>query len=184
MIWRLLVRFAVKLKNIDGLIDVKFLSQEDISTLKSLEEEAEKHVFMGLARGVNEGVHEVFRRSKVLAMLTNMAFQWPSEPTVKLFFDGVMVGEEIRDKKKLAELKAAGHIHLGSFILYRERLKEKRSSKNGVIIIPHIKVVEIDKIKEIKNPVVGSPSLLSDEYLKSLFKSNAPGQGTLLIGFD
>ncbi len=169
---------------VKGILGAKPISKEDVLKLKELEAQAEGEVLMGLAKGCNEGVREVLSREHVIVALTDSTMAWPEEPTVKLVCDGLLVGEEIRNPQKLEQCKASGEMLLGTFVLYKDRLREKMGSGNLRVIIPGIPVKELEGIEGVRDLVCGSPSGPSDIYLRQFFDVEAPGIGTLLVGFN
>jgi hypothetical protein len=177
-------RLLQRVQSIRGIRGAKLIPRECIGRLKELEAQAEGNVLMGLAKGYNEGVQLVLSREYVIAALTDSSMEWPEEPTVKLFYDDLLVGEEVRNNERLEQYRAAGEMILGTFVIYRDRLRANRGRGNARVVIPHVPLKELEGVEGAKDVVAGSPSCPADTYLRTFFDANEGGLGTLLVGFN
>ncbi len=176
--------FLQRVQSIKGIRGAKLIPRECIGRLKELEAQAERNVLMGLAKGYNEGVKLVLSREYIIAALTDPSMEWPEEPTVKLFYDDLLVGEEVRNNERLEQYKAAGEMILGTFVIYRERLQANRGRGNARVVIPHVPLKELEGVEGTRDVIAGSPSCPLDAYLRTFFDRDEGGLGTLLVGFN
>lgn len=174
------------LKSIKGIREVRLLTNLEKEELIRIEEEAEKAMLMGLLPGVNQGVREALSRTFVLAAITDNDFEWPIRGTVKLVYEGELIGEDVRDRKELERLKNEGNkVMADSFVLYVEKMSRlgiKRFKDMTLVIAP----LDLSWTKEVpyaKHVVVGSPSPLTDLCIKRIMGWKEGG-GTILIGFE
>jgi len=179
---------AKQLKEVQGIVEVRALSKHEVETVLSLEEEAERRVMMGLARGLNLGVREALKRSHVLAAITNMNFDWGSKPVVKMVMGEEVVGEEVRDPTLLEDFKKRGDIVFGSFVIYKDKVKEARKRRRDcyILLLP-LELSRPIKVEGVIDLVVGSPSPPADHYIKKAFNNPRffeAGYGTIVVGFN
>lgn len=177
-----------KIKAMKGVEDTYILNEEEKEKVLELEKGVEGMVLMGLGQGDNQGIKEVLKRQVIIAYTTSMEYVWPEGPNVILMQGGEKVGEDIYDSEKLEECKQCkDNIVMGNFVIYKTAVpKEKIGKKEPlVVVMPPKCCPEVECIQGIKNTVLGSPSVPSDEYIRSRMGLKAgKGQGTFIIGFD
>ena len=179
---------AKQLKEVQGIVEIRALSQHEIEVILSLEEEAERRVVMGLAKGLNLGVREALKRSYVLAAITDMNFDWGRKPVVKMVMGEEVVGEEIRDPTLLEDFKKRGNVVFGSFVIYKDKVKEARKRRgNCYILLLPLELSRPIKVEGVIDLVVGSPSPPTDYFIKKTFNNPRffeAGYGTIVVGFN
>jgi len=185
-------QFMGNLMAVKGIIDVTMLPSElkkDILCLE-IKEECQANNFF---QKTNAGVREVLKREFMVAAITDDNYTYPPE-TVELLFLGDTVGEEIRDKSRLEQLKSDPNAMLlgDSFVIYKDRLpkdsiKKAMSGQIKVFIPPmSVGVMEADNVY---STVLGMPSTQTDVFLKEWLKSHGfealdERRGVILIGFN
>ena len=177
-----------QLKEVPGVVDVIVLARDNIEAIYALEEEAEKKIMMGFAKGLNLGVREALKRSHVLAAITDMNFNWGDKPVVKMVIGEEVVGEEVRDSRLLEEYRRRGNLVLGNFVIYRDKVKSirERGKECCVLLLP-LELSKPVRVENVINVVVGSPSPPADLFIKRLFNNPEffkAGYGTIVVGFD
>lgn len=141
---------------------------------------------------VNTGVKEVLKREVLVAAITNDDYVYPPEP-VELVFLGDTVGEEIRDKSRLEDLKKDPNAMLlgDSFVIYKDKMP-KDSMRQAImgqikIMIPPMSVGLKDE-KDVYGLVLGMPCTQTDVMLRNWLKCQSielPERGgVILIGFN
>lgn len=175
------------LRSVNGIEDVKLLTESEKRELIRIEEQAEKCSLMGLMPGVNQGVREAISRTFTVSAITNDDFEWPIRGTVRFVYKGEIIGEEIRDEEELERLKKEGNRVIGDiFVLYSQKIEELglRDLRDSILVIPSLELSWIKKVPHAERVVVGSPSTPSDLYIKKIMGKEGDGKGTVLIGFE
>ncbi|MEM5789995.1 MAG: hypothetical protein AAGU11_21980, partial [Syntrophobacteraceae bacterium] len=88
-----------------GILDVGWITGEDISSVRECEVELQEKGLGGLGKYCNEGVASVLTRPFVCAVLNNNDFRHASKPCLAWVAGDVVIGEEITDKDHLQFLK-------------------------------------------------------------------------------
>src|SRR5210317_1241228 len=115
---------TVAFSKVEGLIKTSPFSNDDRPKMLDIEQEAEKNAFMGLGNVVNAGVREVLACGLIYVALTNMDFEWGCGPSLVMKKGEELVGEEVRDKQRLAELsnrKDVWFMHQ-NFVVYKDKV--------------------------------------------------------------
>ena len=184
---------TVAFSKVEGLINTSPFSNDDRRKMLDIEQEAEKNAFMGLGHVVNAGVREVLACGLIYVALTNMDFEWGCGPSLVMKKGEELVGEEVRDKQRLAELsnrKDVWFMHQ-NFVVYKDKVSFPQDLMKKIchFEIPGLPaewcLVE-DENFECRSIIYANPSTLGDIYLKKQYfnKIDEKGLGTILIGVN
>ena len=174
-----LVREAVEgvLRKIAGILDVAWLSVED-----------RRHVALreGADSG-NIGLNEVLSRQHVCTVLSSAQFRHERSSCVQWVVDGVVIGEEVSDAERRAELLTSPEVgQMGkNFLLYYDRMKGVRGKKPRFVYRP-LPFDEVAACKNVREVVSASPGADVDLYLKQRFGWSSEDRrlGTIVVGFN
>ncbi len=178
------------IKDCDGVLTVKLLSEDEKKKLLETEAQAEDRVIFGLCKSLNEGVREALNRSfTVAAVIQTSDFAYPHHPYMKVVYGDVVVGEEAYGEERLAELqKSRDNFFLwDNFVLYRSKLPRDPLAKRGMKMVYVARPFQyLHRLSYVADDVFGVPSVEGDSFLKSLLNtaSTDPTVGTCLIGFN
>ena len=184
---------TVAFSKVEGLINTSPFSNDDRPKMLDIEQEAEKNAFMGLGNVVNAGVREVLACGLIYVALTNMDFEWGCGPSLVMKKGEELVGEEVRDKQRLAELsnrKDVWFMHQ-NFVVYKDKVSFPQDLMKKIchFEIPGLPaewcLVE-DENFECRSIIYANPSTLGDIYLKKQYfnEIDEKGLGTILIGVN
>ena len=184
---------TVAFGKVEGLIKTSPFSNDDRSKMLDIEQEAEKNAFMGLGHVVNAGVREVLACGLIYVALTNMDFEWGCGPSLVMKKGEELVGEEVRDEQRLAELsnrKDVWFMHQ-NFVIYKDKVSFPQDMMKKIchFEIPGLPaewcLVE-DENFECRSIIYANPSTLGDIYLKKQYfnEIDEKGLGTILIGVN
>ena len=175
---------TIVLKNVKGIVKaVPFLS-DDRSKMLDIEQEAEKSAFMGLGNVINAGVREVLACKFIYVALTNMDFDWGYQPSLVMKKGQELVGEEVRDKKRLEELsnrKDVWFMHQ-NFVIYKDKVSFPKDLMKKVC---HFEIPVHEAFEN--HPIIyANPSTLGDTFIKKQYfdEINEKGLGTIFVGID
>ena len=182
---------TVAFSKVEGLINTSPFSNDDRPKMLDIEQEAEKNAFMGLGNVVNAGVREVLACGLIYVALTNMDFEWGCGPSLVMKKGEELVGEEVRDEQRLAELsnrKDVWFMHQ-NFVVYKDKVSFPQDLMKKIchFEIPGLPaewcLVE-DENFECRSIIYANPSTLGDIYLKKQYfnEIDEKGLGTILIG--
>ena len=182
---------TVAFSKVEGLIKTSPFSNDDRPKMLDIEQEAEKNAFMRLGNVVNAGVREVLACGLIYVALTNMDFEWGCGPSLVMKKGEELVGEEVRDKQRLAELsnrKDVWFMHQ-NFVVYKDKVSFPQDLMKKIchFEIPGLPaewcLVE-DENFECRSIIYANPSTLGDIYLKKQYfnEIDEKGLGTILIG--
>jgi hypothetical protein len=181
------------IKNVKGINQSAPFSSDDHSKIFDIEQEAEKNAFMGLGNVVNAGVRKVLSSEFIYVALTNMDFAWSGHPSLVMKKGEELVGEEVHDKKRIAELSKREDVWFmhQNFVIYKDKVSfpQDLMKKNCHFEIPGIPAdwcrLE-DEAIEKHSIIYANPSVLGDTFLKAQYFDGIPekGLGTILIGVD
>ena len=174
-----------------GIIEAAPFLPEDRKKILDIELDAEERSLMGLGKVINTGVREVLDCDLIYVALNNMDFNWGPHATLLMKKGREVVGEEVRDKDRIAELSRQKNVWFmhKSFVVYRDRVRfpEDIMKKVCYFEIPSLPAkwckVEDEQLQcrpmIHANPSTPSDVFLKDHYFKGL---NQHGSGTILIG--
>jgi len=181
------------LKNVKGIVKASIFSSDDHQKMLDIEQEAEKKAFMGLGNVVNAGVRKVLTYELIYVALTNMDFAWGTHPSLVMKKGEELVGEEVQDKQRIAELskrKDVWFMH-ENFVIYKDKVSFPQDLMKKIC---HFEIPGLpadwcrleDEAIENHSIIYANPSILGDTFLKERYFDGIPekGLGTILIGVD
>ncbi|MCD5425736.1 MAG: hypothetical protein LRZ92_04660 [Methanosarcinaceae archaeon] len=174
------------LKSLRGIENIKLLTNKEKKEILEIEKSAEKLSLMGLMPGVNQGVRDALSRTYTLSLIATNDFKWPERGIVKLIYKGVVLGEDVLNKKELKRLENNGNRVIGgAFVLYSDKINEIGTEKLNecILAISSLDLPWTENIPCAKYVIVGSPSPPTDLYIKNIMNLNEK-EGTVLIGFE
>ncbi len=176
-----------------GIVKVCRFSDEDRQKILEIEQEAEKKSLMGLGRVINSGVMEVLNCDLIYVALTNMDFDWGSNPNLILKKGLEVVGEEVYDKEVIAKLCNQENVWfmLQNFVIYKDKISfpqdlVKRICHFETPCLPaEWCVMENDELR-CHRVIYANPAVPCDLYLKKQYFSGLEekGFGTILVGSE
>jgi len=177
----------VALHNTRGILDLGWISGEDVKAVSQLETDLQNKGLGGLGKYYNEGLFEVISRQFICAVLNNNAFRHADKPCLSWMMGNVVIGEEITDKDHLESLKESKKTKVigKNFVVYYDRIKTA-SGQPPVFICRALPFPEIESIRGVREVLSASPVGLVDLYLKNKFGWDTTDSvlGTILIGFN
>lgn len=184
---------TIALTNVKGIMKAGPFKGDDRRRLLDIEQEAEKKAFMGLGNVVNAGVREVLTCEFIYVALTNMDFDWGCQPSLVMKKGQELVGEEVRDKERIAELsnrKDVWFMHQ-NFVIYKDKVSFPQDLMKKVC---HFEIPDLqadwcqvdDEGFENHSIIYANPSTLGDMFLKAQYFDgiHEKGLGTILIGVN
>jgi hypothetical protein len=178
------------MKSIKGLQVVFLMAEEVKFQLLEVETDAEKRAFMGLGMCYNSGVREVLRRPIVLAVITNMDFDWGCQAHMVLKKDDVVVGEEVLESKRIEELEKRDNILFlhKNFVIYKDKVNFPTDlvENKCCFDLPALTLYdEYPQLRQFGDHIVCFPSSVGDIFLKKAYYGGVDerGMGTALFGF-
>ncbi len=178
------------LGKIQGIVKASPLSDGDRRVILDIEQDAENNSLMGLGKVVNTGVRAVLDCDAVYAALTDMDFSQGCQPSLIVKKDGEIVGEEIRDKDRIAQLsgrKDVWFLHK-NFIFYKDKINFPQDIMQKICCFETPAIIADWRIPEdnaachtiiCSNPVTPCDVYLKKQYFDGL---DEQGLGTILIG--
>ncbi len=171
------------INGLDGVLEVRQLSNEDILQIIDRESQRSREVIPVF----NEGVQECFKRDFCFVIFKKGYFRVPPAPTVLLTFDGEVLGHDVftsEDKEKFREDEDV--MFLGDdFVIFKDVLQNYNLEKgNESFILPPVPFPELDSFN-LGDVVSSSPSTSSDEYLKNKYSYGDDSSiATIIVSFN
>lgn len=184
------------LANVEGIIAPVVVRDEDRVRILICEEDAERQSLMGLGKVINTGVRKILKCDAVYGALTQMNFDWGChQASLVLKKEEELVGEEIRDEARLAQLRTEPNVWFmhKNFVIYKDRINFPQDvmAKICHFEIPALQATWFDAGSAVtlySSAIVATPSILCDVFLKEHYFKNCNcdehGMGTLLMGVD
>ncbi len=179
------------LSKVKGLKESCPLLNEDRQQILAKEQEAEERSLMGLGKVINSGVREVLNGDLVYVALTTMDFDWGCKATLILKKDQEVVGEEVRNKARIAELSEKENVWFlhKNFVVYKDKISFPQDIMKKVCYfeIPCLPadfcILDNDDF-QCQSIIYSNPSTLCDIYLKEKYFAgiDEKGLGTILVG--
>lgn len=178
------------LSNVKGIVNACPVSDGDRQIILDIEQDAENRSLMGLGKVINTGVRAVLNCDAVYVALTNMDFGQKCHPALIIKKGDKIVGEEIRDKDRIAQLsgrKDVWFLHK-NFVIYKSRISFPQDIMQKICYfetpgIPADWSITEDNAAHrtiiYSNPVTPSDVYLKKQYFNGL---DEQGLGTILIG--
>jgi hypothetical protein len=184
---------TIALNNVKGIIKAGPFSNDNRPKMLDIEQEAEKNAFMGLGTVVNAGVRKVLTYEFIYVALTNMDFDWGCHASLVMKKGEELVGEEVQDKKRIAELSKREDVWFmhQNFVIYKDKVSFPQD------LMKKICYFEIpgrpadwcrleDEAIEYNSIIHAVPSTLGDTFLKEQYFDGIQekGLGTILVGVE
>ncbi len=183
-------RRLASVKCIKGIEDAFVLQEADRFALFDIELDAEKKSFMGMGLTYNSGIREVLRRPVVVVAITTMDFEWGCQSLLLLKKEDEIVGEEVMDLARIAELQKRPEVHFlhRNFVIYRDRVRFPQDivEKKCCFELPCLETEgSALGLEQLGPGVYCFPSTPGDIFLKEKYYGGLDerGTGTVLFGF-
>ena len=143
-----------------------------------------------MCKTINLGIREAINRDYTVALVIDTSiYEYPHHPSMVMVYDDKIVGEEIKDLKKIDELKKirTNFFLWDKFVIYTLRLPKGKEARQRLRLIYNPRgVSQFDIIGCVKEGIFGTPSSEGDILVKNLldYISKDSILGTCLIGFD
>jgi len=179
------------LQRVRGIQAARPVAPEDLGRIVDIEQEAEARSLMGLGKVVNSGIHEVVRCPGVYVALTDMEFDWGDHPSLLLKKGDQVVGQEVRDERRIAALKTRKDVWFlhRNFVVFKDRVSFPRDIMKKICHF-EIPCLPADWCR-VDDPrlagwtiVYANPSPPCDRFLKEAYFGghDEQGLGTILVG--
>ena len=184
---------TIALNNVKGIIKAIPFPSADRRKMLDIEQEAEKRAFLGLGNVVNAGVREVLTYEFIYVALTNMDFDWGCQSSLVMKKGQELVGEEVSDKERLAELSTREDVWFmhQNFVIYKNKVSFPQDLMKKIC---HFEIPGLqadwcrvdDEAFENHSIIYANPSTLGDTFLKAQYFDgiHEKGLGTILVGVD
>jgi len=178
------------LRDCRGVKTLKVLTADEKKKILEVEEKAEERVAYGMCKTLNQGIKEALNRDYTVAIIMDTSiFKYPHHPYILMVYDDTIVGEQVKDLKRIEELKRdrANFFLWDTFVIYNQRLPKEREERQKLrIIYPPREALQLEGINCVIKGTFGTPSSEGDILLKKLFLFDSSNSmiGTGLIGFD
>jgi hypothetical protein len=178
------------LKKISGIRDVFLLDEADRFELLKIEVAAEKKAFMGMGKMYNSGIRGVLQCPIVFVAITDMNLDWGFQSHMLLMKDDEIVGEEVYDPGKIAELQKKLNVSFlhRNFVIYKDKIDFPRDivEKKCYFELPAcVGDGTFPGVNHFGESMYCFPSTPGDVFLKQRYYESIDerGTGTLVIGF-
>lgn len=171
------------INDLNGVLEVKQLSNEDILQIIDRESQRSKEIIPVF----NEGIQECFKRDFCFVIFKKGYFRVPPTPTVLLTLDGEILGHDIftcEDKEKFSQDEDT--MFLGDdFVIFKDVLHNYNLEKGTeYFVLPPVPFPELDALN-LDDVVSSSPSTSSDEYLKNKYSYGDDSSiATIIVSFN
>ena len=178
------------LSEVKGIVNACPVSEGDRQVILDIEQDAESKSLMGLGKVINTGVRAVLNCDTVYVAMTNMDYDQGCHPSLIVKKGGEIVGEEIRDKDRIAQLSDREDVWFlhKNFVIYKNRISFPNDIMQKICYFetPDIPVDWcIPEENTVCHTIICSnPVTPCDVYLKKQYFSglDEQGLGTILIG--
>jgi len=178
------------LRECRGVIATKVLSEEEKRQILDVEGRVEEKNVFGMCKSLNKGLREALQREFAVAMVIQTSdFQYPHHPYMNMSYGDQVVGELIKDEKRVEELrKTPGNLFLWeNFVVYVKKLPRNPKERNEmrIVYLPR-EPPQLKGLPHIENSVFGTPSTEGDTVIKRMLaiQSEEPTVGTCVVGFN
>ncbi len=173
-----------------GVKDIRFLSSGDREKLLAVEEAAEDKIAYGMCKTLNNGLKEALLRDHTTVLLIDSStYEYPHHPSMVMTYDGIVVGEHVKDPVKQEELRKdrKNFFLWDEFVIYTHLLPREKDAKERLrMVYKPMDVTQLDPVRCVDKAVFGTPSTEGDSLLKELknWGVTHPNIGTCVIGFN
>lgn len=178
------------LRNCKGVLEARALTEEERRRVLEVEQKAEEKVVFGMCRTLNRGVREALEREYAVALVIDSSeFEYPHHPHMRMVWGDMVVGEQVRDKERIEELKRdrSNFFLWENFVLYMPKLpKGAEERKKLRMVYVERQAVQLEGHPYVERSVLGTPSMEGDILIKELLSihNDKPTVGTCVVGFD
>ena len=176
-----------RLLGTSGVVACWVVPNEDWSTLRHLESEANSRIGLPGMSIVNEGIKEILARKHVVMISHSPNLRHPPGPILVMRGGDITVGEEIWQPGQFEKLsKDPNALFLGkSLVLYRDALAAAKG-KPLKLIYGALPFPEIEEVPGVKDVVSITITILVHLRFseKAGWNPNDQNLGTVLIGFN
>jgi hypothetical protein len=178
------------LRRCTGVLAARLLDDDEQRHILRAEEQAEGKLFLEMCPTVNRGVREALAREYTVGLVIDSdAFEYPHHPHMKLLCDDVIVGEQVKEPKRKAELRRdrATIFLWDDFAMYRRRLPRNREDRNRLRLVYEARpAVQLQDHACVTESVFGTPSVEGDGAVKNLLAITRREAtiGTCIVGFN
>jgi len=179
-----------KLRGCRGFKTLKVLTANERRHILEVEKKAEERIAYGMCRTLNQGIKEAIQRDYTVAVVMDTSiYEYPHHPYVLMVCDDAIVGEQVKDLKRIEELKRdrSNFFLWDNFVIYTQRLPKEQEERHKLrIVYPPRETLQLEGITYVEKGTFGTPSTDGDTLVKKLlsFTSNDSVMGTCLIGFN
>ncbi len=179
------------LQQVRGIQAARAVAPEHVARIEEIERDAEARSLMGLGKVVNTGIREVVRCPAIYAALTDMEFDWGDHSSLLLKKGDRIVGQEVRDERRIAALKSQPNVWFlhRNFVVFKDRIAFPQDIMKKTCYF-EIPCLPADWCR-IEDPrlrgwtiVYANPSPPCDQFLKETYfqGQDERGLGTILVG--
>jgi hypothetical protein len=178
------------LRSCNGVLAARLLTDDERLHILRVEKQAEGKLFLEMCPTVNRGVREALAREFAVGLVIDSEeFAYPHHPHMKLLCGDTIVGEQVKEPKRKAELrKDRATIFLwDNFALYRQRLPRNPEDRNRLRLVYEARsVAQLHDHACVTESVFGTPSTEGDGAIKTLLAitQQEPIIGTCIVGFN
>ena len=129
------------------------------------------------------------REYAVALVIDSSIFEYPHHPHMKMVCGDIVVGEQVRDQKRIEDLKKdrTNFFLWENFVLYMPKLPRGPEERKKLrLIYTERPAVQLEGHLSVAKSVFGTPSMEGDILVKELLSihSEKPTIGTCVVGFD
>ncbi len=171
-----------KLRLVPGLVDLKFLSDDEKKKIIELEKRAEDNgAAGGLMAFTNEGVWESLNRSFVVLLVMEHEKEVLNHSTPVKMVDenGQVLGEYMREGEVSPDREDVCFLS-DDFVIY----SDVKPEGTPYFLLPEIELPFLEDVEGIQDITSGSISTLSDHYIRKAMGYEDTDYWTHLVGFN
>jgi len=178
------------LQDCKGVLETRILADGERRRVLEVEEKAEERVVFGMCRTLNRGVREALAREYAVALVIDSSeFEYPHHPHMKMTCGDTIVGEQVRDQKRIEDLKKdrTNFFLWENFVLYMPKLPRGPEERKRLrMVYVERPAVQLEGHPCVEKSIFGTPSMEGDLLVKELLSihSEKPTVGTCVVGFD
>jgi hypothetical protein len=178
------------LRDCGGVIEARLLTNEEKKSVSHVEEKAEEKIAYGMCKTVNKGVREALSMHNTAGLVIDSSvFEYPHHPGMKMLYEDTIVGEQVKDKARVEELKKnrANFFLWDEFVLYMSKLPRGAEERKKLrMVYVERPATQLEGHPCVLRSVLGTPSTDGDLLVKELLsaRNDKPTIGTCLVGFE
>lgn len=169
-----------------GVEKAFILDYEDIKAIMKLETKDEQMNSLHLGRKHNIGVKKALEANILLAFVTNMEYEWPTD-NLKVMYRGEVIGRDISDADEIKKyINSNEYCVFGNIVVNFSKIKNMRHTSEALQMIINAKTWnEAENINYVSEALIASPSRLTDGYIKSKILCEKEAHvGSFLVGLN